>query len=673
MGAVKWLGEHVFDAIAKIFTGVFKQFLDTAKDGWALTDQVLSGLGEPFKTIMRLFLMPFAFAYSFLKPLINSVLSALKPVVDGIKTAVDQVGTTVYAALPQSLKDFIGWIGDLGKALWTGLNDFIKDPIGTLKKGFDGVVTGVTNFVTMVGATLGSAISGVTTTISGALGNLWTNTVSFLSNIANGINAGITAVGSAVGSAVNTIGSWVSEALKGVASAMGTALQGFGDWLWKGFQNIATTIVGFVNENIVPALTGAIRWILDRVTDLVRGVYDGLVSIFQGARAGTPEAAAALGVPMLMLGAGGSFAIGAMGAVAGLKIMGSGVEVEALTEQLKEAMGLGQIAMEVFQPIINAAYGSPVRYYYNSVFRPFIPDTRTADQMLFEENITEAQWRQIYAYHGWKEQDIDAWFKTMFREPSQLILRSMSADPDTSPEWLRKKYREIGFIGEDLEAMIDYGKRQAVRDERLALATADLTDFVDGVIGEAVFRADLIALKFSPAEIDYRVAKAYIFIDRNVRKAAIAAAKVKPPKPKFLSESDLEREFELGLITPEKFISDMQQLDFSADVAERKYRLLITPQPVTVLELERRRRLLETRISRTRRRYDFVIARQDLQTGFLADTIEYLSSLEKPPEIRIATMTAQLMKAADEKALILQERDVELAELEGELKLVQAA
>jgi hypothetical protein len=66
-----------------------------------------------------------------------------------------------------------------------------------------------------------------------------------------------------------------------------------------------------------------------------------------------------------------------------------------------------------------------------------------------------------------------------------------------------------------------------------------------------------------------------------------------------------------------------------------------------------------------------VIARHDLQTGFLADIIEYLSSLEKPPATRIATLQAQLVKAADEKALIIAERDAELAELEAELKLVQ--
>jgi hypothetical protein len=66
------------------------------------------------------------------------------------------------------------------------------------------------------------------------------------------------------------------------------------------------------------------------------------------------------------------------------------------------------------------------------------------------------------------------------------------------------------------------------------------------------------------------------------------------------------------------------------------------------------------------------IARHDLNTGLISDMIDYLSSLEKPPTTRIEMLRMQLTKAAEEKQLLLQERDQELAELENELKLVQA-
>jgi hypothetical protein len=142
---------------------------------------------------------------------------------------------------------------------------------------------------------------------------------------------------------------------------------------------------------------------------------------------------------------------------------------------------------------------------------------------------------------------------------------------------------------------------------------------------------------------------------------ALAAKKVKK-----LSESDYDRELALGLTTPERYIADLMSLGYPEDLARRKYLIEITPRPISAAELERRRNLIDAKIAKTKRRYDFVIARHDLQTCFLADTIEYLSSLEKPPATRIATLQAQLLKAADEKALIIAERDAELAELQAE-------
>jgi len=543
--------------------------------------------------------------------------------------------------------------------------------------GLTGFIANVWNSLSgavgAVGKTITSSITSLGASVSGALGSLWTNLVGFVSRVADGIHQGVNAVGSAVGSAVNTIGNWVSEALKGVATALGTALSNFVGGIGQTLQNVGGAIVGFLSEDIVTPLLGALSWIRDAIYNILRSLWSSIEGFFGGHSPVTPEEAAGFTVPLLLIGAGAGFGVSVMGAVGSLKVVGSGVEARAISDFMESAFAIDHISSSIITPIFRAAYQQPIQYYYNAMFRPLIPDTRTATEMLWHRNISEAEWRQIYAYHGWKDADIDAWSKTFWTHPSQRMLLGLLGDPDIPEAWIRQKLSEIGFEPEDVDELIAYGKRQTTKDERAALAAADLNDFVDGIIDEATFRADLAALKFTREEIEYRVAKAYMSMDRNARKAALAAAKAAKPKPKFLTESDLERELELGLITPEQFVADMQRLDFPEDVAKRKLRLLFTPQPLSPAEIERRRRLVEARIARTRRRYDFVIARHDLQTGFLADTIEYLSSLEKPPATRIATLQAQLAKAADEKALIIAERDAEIAELEEELKLVQAA
>jgi hypothetical protein len=638
---------------------------------------------------------------------VNDAISGLWTTVSG---AFGSLWTSVSSAFGSLWTSIVGAVGNLWNSisssiggLWTAISSSFSGLISWVGKGLSDIWTGLVSVTSQlwnsISTSLGglwtsinSAVGGIWTSVSGALGNLWTGFISFLSSVADGIHQGINAVGSAVGSAVNTIGSWVSEALKGVAEALGTALSNFVSGIGSTLQSVGGAIVGFVSEHVIAPLLGALNWIRDAIFNILKALWSSIESFFGGHSPITPEEAAGFTVPLLLIGAGAGFGVSVMGAVGSLKALGSGIEARAISDFMESAFALGDISRSIIMPIFSAAYSMPIQYYYNAMFRPRIPDTRTADQMFFEENITEPQWRQIYRYQGWKEGDIDAWYKTMWREPSILVLRVMAADPDTDPAWVLKKLRELGYIGEDAEAIMAYGKRQQLKDERTAMAAQIQYDLVDGAISYDEARADLLALKFSPEEVEYRLSKAYLIISRNERRAAaklasdlakasdkarVAAeeqarteAALAAKKVKKLSESDYNLELELGLTTPERYIADMMSIGYPEDLAKRKYALQITPRPISAAELERRRNLIETRISRTRRRYDFVIARHDLQTGFLADTIEYLSSLEKPPFTRIATLQAQLAKAADEKALILAERDAELAELEAELKAV---
>ena len=580
----------------------------------------------------------------------NSVSSAFSNLWNSVNGAISGLWTSVsstFGSLWSSISSGLS-------SLWTNLVDFFGSLWNSISSGLSGLWT-----------SFSGAVGDLWNGVSGAVGNLWTGFVGFVSDVANGINQGIAAVSGAVGSAFNTIGTWVSDALKGVGDAMGKALQGFVDWFWKGLQTAGAVIVGAVSEYVVKPLLGALDWIRNAIFGILSSLWSSITSFFGGHSPITPEEAAGWTVPLLLISSGAGFGVSVMGAIGELHVMGSGLKASAITDFVKDAFAMGDVSRSLIMPIFNAAYSQPIQYYYNAMYRPRIPDTRTADQMLFEENISEAEWRQIYRYNGWKEQHIDAWFKTMWREPSLLVLRNLVLDPDVNEEWVRKKMREGGLIGEDADAIISYGKRQSLKDERSAMATQVQTDFIDGVIIEADARADLAALKFTPGEIDYRIARCTLIIARNERRAVLKAAK-------NLTEADLKQEAALGLRTHDQFSADMQTIGFSAAIAERKYALIITSKPLDPREIERRRTVIQDRIVKTKRRFDMLIARHDLQTGLIADMIDYLSGLEKPPETRIASLILQLNKAADEKQLILGERDAELADLQAELSLIQA-
>ena len=234
------VGDYVFNPLVEQIKSIWTAIYNKAKEGFDLVEDLIAGLGPPWKEIARIFLMPFAFAYTLLKPVIEGVTNALKPVIDGIAITLEGVGAAVYNALPQPLKDFIGWLGELGKALWTGLNDFIKDPVGTLQTGW--------NFVA---GKVGEIGAGIEDAFAGAYEWLRTN------------------VGDPILNGIGQIGGWVADALKGVAEALGGALSGFLDWIVKHLMWLGEMIcgaIGAVRAAVAPIVGPFLTEIIDTAT-----------------------------------------------------------------------------------------------------------------------------------------------------------------------------------------------------------------------------------------------------------------------------------------------------------------------------------------------------------------------------------------------------------------------
>jgi len=150
-------------------------------EGYALVRQITEPLGDPWRPLMRVFLLPGAMIYYLIKPLIEGI----------------------WEIMPAPLKQFIEFLKTLTADIWQGFLNFLKDPVGTLNGGW--------NFIA---GKVGEIGAGIKTAFEGAYA--W-----FHTNIADPVMSGI-----------GQIGGWVAEALKGVASALGEGLQGFWNWIY---------------------------------------------------------------------------------------------------------------------------------------------------------------------------------------------------------------------------------------------------------------------------------------------------------------------------------------------------------------------------------------------------------------------------------------------------------
>jgi len=621
-----WIGQAAVEAVKRV-----SDWLKEAVSG--LWDEILGGLvklkdsiSDLLDEILRNFISWSSAYWVFLVQGLNATLG-------GIASAVLDFPNVISRGLSGIWTSISG--------AFSGLTTRITQGLGGLLTNLVGVVTSFANGITLsimgLGNALTTRLSGLWTDITGGLSGLWTNFTAFMAKFGSDVFTGLNNLPglflTAIVDAVNALLPMLGGELRSKSPALwyyhpqplGTLSLVSGwihdgitnafDWIVKAFGNVAATIGGFLKDKILTPLGDALQGLVAWISSSVVGFLQNALQFFGSPS--SPDIENPLGsIAQVLTGVLGFTVSMAVPLIAGelvhpLKELGLG-QVSAM---LYDMAGFGRIASALTLELATISYIIPLRYGLNYLWRPSIPSTGMADQMLFEDHITEPRWRQIYAYHGWKDADIDAWYKTMFREPSQIVLRSMSSDADTDPEWLQKKYRELGFIGDDLEAMIDYGRRQAVRDERTALATQVQTDFIDGVIIEADARSDLAALKFSPSEIDYRILKSQMIMARNARRAALKAEK-------NLTESDLRSEVSLGLRTHDQFIADMITIGYSREIAERKYALIITPRPLTAAEIERRKTVAQDKIVKAKRRYELLLTRLDHQAGLISDEIQ---------------------------------------------------
>jgi hypothetical protein len=449
----------------------------------------------------------------------TAAVNAVSVVSDWIWSAVswvkDQIAETVTWLWSQ-IKPLLGpigvWVENAAALIAKTFLDFAQDPVGFIQRS----VNWIGDVLRQAWDSLAAGVNAVGSSISNALGAAKDAIVGGLTNVYNSLVGVVSDVGNTIATAFNgamaTVGGWVSDALAGVAKALGDALRGVWDWFATNIPAAAAAVGTFLTENVAKPIMGALSWVVNGVSGMLSSFYQSIIDFFKGHSPVQPEEAANYTVPLMLISGTAGLGAAVVGAVGSLKVLGSGVEARALTDFIRDLFGLADMFKLTLGPLLTAAYGEPIRQYYNAVYRPNIPSTGQADQMLFEGNISEDEWRRIYAYHGWKDEDMEAWRRTMYREPAQRTLLTMLEDPEVGEPWVRKKLAEIGFTQEDVEVLIGYKRRlieakakSAFESERNKLRDNAKADFVKGYIVENDLRSTLQTLGYSPEEVEYHV------------------------------------------------------------------------------------------------------------------------------------------------------------------------
>ncbi|MBW2559550.1 MAG: hypothetical protein JRE40_01720 [Deltaproteobacteria bacterium] len=350
--------------------------------------------------------------------MINAVTDTLKPIVDGIATAVQGVSTAVWQALPEWIRDAILFLGELAGKVWSQLWEFVRDPIGSIQAGLDWVTTTIGDALAAVSKTLGDGIATVGSTLGDAVNQVGSAVQTGLTWVVDGVTT-------AFNGAMSTVGGWLADALAGVASALGEGLKGFLDWLWKSLKSVGEAVATVVSRDIIEpiwtGLSGFASWLSGLLLDAVNAVSAALPGpghtpapeIVEGAWR-TMGLTASVVAPLAVAAVAGEL-------VHPLKELGLG-RVSAIMYDLG---GFRTIVNEIMSTFMYVGTVLPLRYALYELYTPLIP--REEELLRFTERgvLDEPEFKYAMKKAGFSGYWADLFWRTHWRYPREDTLIEM--------------------------------------------------------------------------------------------------------------------------------------------------------------------------------------------------------------------------------------------------------
>lgn len=170
---------------------------------------------------------------------------------------------------------------------------------------------------------------------------------------------------------------------------------------------------------------------------------------------------------------------------------------------LSDMGAFGRIAAASVGVMVALAVRQPMTYYVNARVRPMIPRENMLQVMAVKGDISLATFRQAMAYQGYGEKWIDAYQRTMFREPRYFELSMMGEDEVATEEWLFGKAKRAGYDEEDQKVFVRSLLKKIARTERLDLYRQAFYLCREGYIDEGRFEEILEGMEKRPEAISY--------------------------------------------------------------------------------------------------------------------------------------------------------------------------
>jgi len=293
----------------------------------------------------------------------------------------------IVGAIVQPIRDALTWFWD--NIVVPGLKAALSAG-QWFYEAIRGAVSHIWNRITEVYNYLSSVIHTAISAVQSTLTDVWNYLVEKVSGTLEAITKGLAAIPQAIASAFQSAISWIGQLIAGI----GQAIMNFFTWL---------------NQTVVQPIVKGLEWLFNWIGVAVKSFWQMLIGWFSSVsrriQQGQWTAALEIAVPFVSGGLG----INAILSVAGVKILGTGIEVGELGHYLNRLLNPELLTTAILGTIIYTSIRRPLEQCFNRMFRTALPPQEDLEAMYRRGLIKDGEYRDFLARMGYPDNVIDGY------------------------------------------------------------------------------------------------------------------------------------------------------------------------------------------------------------------------------------------------------------------------
>lgn len=156
--------------------------------------------------------------------------------------------------------------------------------------------------------------------------------------------------------------------------------------------------------------------------------------------------------------------------------------LDGLAPMLGKMGGFDEVAAAVRDPLYEAAFGQSLKYHFNSVFKPELPNESDAVEWHSRGLLTDDQLRVVFRYSGLKSEYEQPYVDAAYRPVSAFIMLRVLEAGIVDEAAVKDALKFNGYRDADIAALLTYSKWSEVSTYRSQYLSSVITAAERGVV-----------------------------------------------------------------------------------------------------------------------------------------------------------------------------------------------